>query len=61
VIEHDMTMLASIADRVIALDRGEVIATGEPDDVLDDPAVIASYLGTDRGAIERSGTRSSTG
>jgi branched-chain amino acid transport system ATP-binding protein len=55
VIEHDMNLIASITDRVIALDRGVIIASGEPDAVLTDPAVVASYLGTDRAAIGRSG------
>jgi branched-chain amino acid transport system ATP-binding protein len=58
VIEHDMNLLASISDRIIALDQGEVIAEGDPADVLDHPEVIASYLGTDEAAIARSGTRS---
>jgi branched-chain amino acid transport system ATP-binding protein len=57
VIEHDMGVLAAIADRIIAMDQGRVIASGPPDEVLNDPLVIASYLGTDPAAIERSGTR----
>jgi branched-chain amino acid transport system ATP-binding protein len=55
VIEHDMNLIASITDRVIALDQGVIIASGEPEAVLTDPAVVASYLGTDRAAIGRSG------
>lgn len=57
VIEHDMNLLASIADRIIALDQGTIIAAGEPEAVLTDPLVVTAYLGTDRAAIERSGTR----
>ena len=57
VIEHDMNLLASIADRVIALDQGQIIAVGEPDAVLTDPVVVASYLGTDPAAIARSGAK----
>jgi branched-chain amino acid transport system ATP-binding protein len=45
VIEHDLRLLTSIADRLIALDLGRVIAEGPPADVLRHPAVIASYLG----------------
>ena len=56
VIEHDMNLLSSIADRVVAMDQGSVIAVGRPDDVLSDPAVVASYLGTDPTAIRRSNT-----
>jgi ABC-type branched-subunit amino acid transport system ATPase component/MFS family permease len=57
VIEHDMNLLAAIADRVVALDQGAVVTIGRPADVLNHPAVIASYLGTDSTAIERSNAR----
>jgi ABC-type branched-subunit amino acid transport system ATPase component/ABC-type branched-subunit amino acid transport system permease subunit len=56
VIEHDMPLIMSISDRVCCLETGRVIASGRPDAVRHDPAVIASYLGTDRRAIERSGS-----
>jgi ABC-type branched-subunit amino acid transport system ATPase component len=56
VIEHDMPLIASISDRMMALEQGRVIAEGAPTAVLEDPLVVASYLGTDRSAIERSGT-----
>jgi ABC-type branched-subunit amino acid transport system ATPase component/ABC-type branched-subunit amino acid transport system permease subunit len=55
VIEHDMPLIFGISDRVVAMDTGRVIATGTPDQVRNDPAVISSYLGSDRVAIERSG------
>jgi ABC-type branched-subunit amino acid transport system ATPase component/ABC-type branched-subunit amino acid transport system permease subunit len=55
VIEHDLTLLREIADRLLALDLGRVVATGDPDDVVHDPAVVASYLGTDAAAAARSG------
>ncbi|MEM9463792.1 MAG: branched-chain amino acid ABC transporter permease/ATP-binding protein [Actinomycetota bacterium] len=54
IIEHDMPLIMSISDRVYCLESGLVIAEGEPAEVRDDPAVVASYLGTDRRAIERS-------
>ena len=57
VIEHDMPMVSSICDRLVALELGRVIAEGPPADVLAHPAVIASYLGTDEAAIQRSGVR----
>ena len=57
VIEHDMNLLASIADRIIALDQGQVIAEGPPHEVLHDHRVVASYLGTDDAAISRSGAK----
>jgi branched-chain amino acid transport system ATP-binding protein len=56
VIEHDMPLIASISDRLMALDQGRVIAEGAPSVVLEDAAVVASYLGTDASAIQRSGT-----
>ncbi|HEX3668683.1 MAG TPA: MFS transporter, partial [Acidimicrobiia bacterium] len=57
VIEHDLPLLTSIADRMIALDLGEVIAEGEPADVVRHPAVIASYLGTTESTVARSGAQ----
>src|SRR5207248_1428408 len=58
VIEHDMPMVSGICDRLVALELGQVIAEGPPADVLAHPAVIASYLGTDEAAIQRSGAAS---
>ena len=55
VIEHDMPLIMGISDRVYCLDLGRVIAEGTPNEVRSEPAVIASYLGTDERAIERSG------
>jgi ABC-type branched-subunit amino acid transport system ATPase component/predicted MFS family arabinose efflux permease len=57
VIEHDLPLLTSIADRMIALDLGEVIAEGTPADVVHHPAVIASYLGTTESTVARSGAQ----
>jgi ABC-type branched-subunit amino acid transport system ATPase component len=54
VIEHDMPLIMSISDRVYCLEAGAVISSGSPDNVRNDPAVIASYLGTDERAIVRS-------
>jgi branched-chain amino acid transport system ATP-binding protein len=61
VIEHDLPLLTSIADRMVALDLGEVVATGTPDEVVHDPRVVASYLGTDEAAIARSGAGAGEG
>jgi ABC-type glutathione transport system ATPase component len=57
VIEHDMPLLSTICDTMVALELGGVIAEGPPDEVLAHPRVIESYLGTDESAINRSGTR----
>jgi ABC-type branched-subunit amino acid transport system ATPase component len=57
VIEHDMPLLRTICDRMIALELGAIIAEGTPEEVLEHPAVIESYLGTDDTAINRSGAR----
>ncbi len=54
VVEHDMSLLAAICDRMVALELGEVIAEGRPADVLNHQRVIDSYLGTDNATIERS-------
>ena len=45
VIEHDMNLVTAICDRVLALDQGTVVATGSPTEVLNDPKVLAAYLG----------------
>jgi len=44
-VEHDMQMVADLADRVCVLDRGQVLADGPAGVVLKDPRVIAAYIG----------------
>ena len=55
IIEHDISLLRSVADRMIALDQGALIAEGDPALVLTHPIVVSSYLGTDQAVINRSG------
>jgi ABC-type branched-subunit amino acid transport system ATPase component/ABC-type branched-subunit amino acid transport system permease subunit len=58
VIEHDMPLVSSIADELVCLHLGRVIARGTPRAVLSDEAVLASYLGSDDATVRRSGARS---
>ena len=55
IIEHDMPLLMGLCDRVYAMESGRVIAEGTPEEIRDNSVVIASYLGTDATAIDRSG------
>jgi branched-chain amino acid transport system ATP-binding protein len=45
-IEHDMQMVADLADRIHVLNHGRTLASGTPEVVLKEPAVIAAYVGT---------------
>jgi ABC-type uncharacterized transport system ATPase subunit len=51
-----MPLITSISHRLVALELGHVVTTGLPEEVVQHPAVVASYLGSDKAAIERSGT-----
>lgn len=56
VIEHDMPLITSISDEIIALELGSVVTRGTPDAVLADERVITAYLGGDMAVINRSGS-----
>jgi branched-chain amino acid transport system ATP-binding protein len=55
VIEHDMHVVASCSDRVVALDHGVKIAEGGFDAVANHPAVVEAYLGRDPEALSDAG------
>ena len=45
-VEHDMQLVGDLADRIVVLDFGTKIAEGKPEEVLSDPQVVKTYLGT---------------
>ena len=47
VVEHDMNFVMGVCDQVMVLDFGHLIASGPPEQIRSDPAVIAAYLGDD--------------
>jgi branched-chain amino acid transport system ATP-binding protein len=44
-IEHDMSLVMNICERIVVIDYGEIIAQGVPDEISHNPKVIAAYLG----------------
>lgn len=56
IIEHDMPLISAVSDELIAFDRGTFVTRGTPEDVLNDPIVVESYLGTSEAAVNRSGS-----
>ncbi len=54
-VEHDMTLVSKVSDRVLAMNQGEVLAMGTPREVQTHPGVIEAYLGTvdDMSALRR--------
>jgi ABC-type branched-subunit amino acid transport system ATPase component/sugar phosphate permease len=59
-IEHDMPLITSVADRLVAMELGAVIAEGTPDVVCNDPRVLSSYLSASESVISRSDGRMAT-
>ena len=56
-VEHDMTLVSKVSDRVLAMNQGEVLATGTPAEVQSHPGVIEAYLGSieDVSSLRRGG------
>ena len=54
-VEHDMGLVMDLADRVMVVDFGRQIATGEPAQVQRDPEVLRAYLGETRRSSGRDG------
>ena len=44
-VEHDMSVVMGISDKITVMDYGEEIARGTPDEVRNDPRVLEAYLG----------------
>ncbi len=61
VVEHDIAFIAALADRLVAMDRGAVLLSGPPHDVLESPEVGEAFLGSDPLALSRSGTSARAG
>jgi branched-chain amino acid transport system ATP-binding protein len=45
-VEHDMSLVSKVSDRVLAMNQGEVLALGSPEEVQAHPGVIEAYLGS---------------
>jgi branched-chain amino acid transport system ATP-binding protein len=45
-VEHDMSLVSRVSDRVLALNYGRELVTGTPAEVQSHPEVVAAYLGT---------------
>jgi branched-chain amino acid transport system ATP-binding protein len=54
-VEHDMPLVTSVSDELVALETGRVIVRGKPKDVTSNPRVVEAYLGTDERVVARSG------
>ena len=61
-VEHDMTLVSKVSDRVLAMNQGEVLAMGTPREVQTHPGVIEAYLGSveDVSSLRRGGATDSS-
>jgi len=50
-----MQLISAVSTELVSMELGKVVVRGKPDDVLNDPRVVAAYLGGSSAAIHRSG------
>lgn len=55
VVEHDVPLVFAICSTVVVMQTGNVVCTGTPDEVRDDPRAVAAYLGASEEALNVSG------
>lgn len=62
-VEHDMSLVSKVSDRVLAMNQGEMLAMGTPREVQNDPGVIEAYLGSvdDVSSLRRKASGHDTG
>jgi branched-chain amino acid transport system ATP-binding protein len=56
-VEHVMQAVLSLAERIVVLNFGRLLADGAPQDVMREPAVVTAYLGVPKGGDKRAGGR----
>jgi sulfate-transporting ATPase len=56
-VEHDVPLVMQTCDRVVVLDRGEILASGLPAELRSNPAVVDAYLGAETEGSETNGSR----
>jgi ABC-type branched-subunit amino acid transport system ATPase component len=52
IVEHKLKVLMALSDHVCVLDRGQLIAEGTPDEIMNHPDVIEAYLGSSHAAVD---------